>query len=291
MKKILTSILILCFLVWLAGVWPENQAAAQSAAGTQVGVFKPYELAPGAELTLPIEVKGASDLYGIDLLLEFDPALLQVKDADEKTPGVQVALGTFLDPGLLLFNEVDNTAGTISFAMSQVNPSEAKNGDGVLLVLTFTGLKAGVSDLKVTKLDMSTREGVAIVGTAADTQVTVKVGAAAQGQVNFPTQPASGAITVPTLAPTAPPTATPQPTATALPTKAPQSTATAEPAKPAAATQAPVQPVEIAEKQGLSITLIAAIVIGVILVAAAVLLLTLGKSNPQEGGKGNNHEI
>ena len=289
MKKLLTLFLMLCFLLGLAWALPGHQVAAQTAGNNTVGVFKTYEVAPGAALTLPVEVKGAQQLYGIDLLLEFDPTLLQVVDAEKNTPGVQVALGTFLDPGLMLFNEVDNTAGTISFAMSQVNPSEAKNGNGVLLVVTFNGLKVGVSDLKVTKLDMSTREGVAISGTAADSQVTVKVGAAAQGTVTIPTQAASGAITVPTMAPTQVPTATPQPTATALPTKALMPTATAELAKPLVATQAPAQPAHTDEKPGISITLIIAIVIGIILVAAAVLLLTRNKSDPQ-GGKRNHRE-
>ncbi len=287
MKKFLTFIWMLCFLLGLAWAIPVHMVAAQTAGNTTVGVFKTYEVAPGAALTLPVEVKGAQELYGIDLLLEFNPALLQVVDADENNPGVQVALGTFLDPGLLLFNEVDNTAGTISFAMSQVNPSEAKNGNGVLLVVTFNGLKAGVSDLKVTKLEMSTREGLAIVGTPADSQVTVKEGAATQAAVNIPTQEASGVIIVPTLAPTEVPTATPQPTATALPTKAPQPTATAESAKPLAATQRPTEPVETetAEKQGNSTTMTIAIVIGVILVVAAVLLFTRGKPGTDKQGK------
>ena len=289
MKKFLTFILMLCFLLGLAWAIPGHIVAAQTAGNTTVGVFKTYEFSPGAALTLPVEVKGVQELYGIDLSLEFDSALLQVVDADENTPGVQVALGTFLDPGLLLFNEVDNTAGTLSFAMSQVNPSKAKSGNGVLLVVTFSGLKAGVSDLKVTKLDMSTREGLAINGKAADSQVMVKVGAAAQGTVTIPTQAASGAITVPTMAPTQVPTATPQPTATALPTKALMPTATAELAKPLVATQAPAQPAHTDEKPGISITLIIAIVIGIILVAAAVLLLTRNKSDPQ-GGKRNHRE-
>ena len=293
MKKLLTIILILCFLLGL--VVPGHRVAAQTVGNNTVGVFKTYEVAPGADLTLPLEVNGAQQLYGIDLQLKFDPALLQVVDADKNSPGVQVALGTFLDPGLMLFNEVDNTAGTISFAMSQVNPSEAKNGNGVLLVLTFNGLKAGVSNLKVTKLDMSTREGLAISGTAADSQVTVREGAAAQGPVTIPTQAASGVITVPTLAPTAVPTATTQatatakPTVTAMPTTPPMPTETAVLAKPIVATQAPIQPLQAAEKQGNSTTMIIAVVIGIILVAVAALLLTRGKSIPQ-GRKGSNHE-
>lgn len=290
MKKLLTIALMLCFLLGLVWAVPGQLVKAQTAGNNTIGVFKTYEVAPGAALTLPVEIIGAQQLYGIDLLLEFDPTLIQVQDADDKTPGVQVALGTFLDPGLLLFNEADNTTGTISFAMSQVNPSEAKNGNGVLLLVTFSGLKVGVSDLKLTKLDMSTREGLAIVGTTADSQVTVKVGAPAQGTVTIPTQEASGAITVPTLAPTEAPTATPQLTATALPTKAPQPTATAEPVKPVVATEGSSLPVQTVEKQGNSTTLFIAIAVGIVLVAIAVLLLTHGKADPKEGKEGDDRE-
>jgi len=55
-----------------------------------------------------VSVWGIEELYAVDFALAFDPAVVQLADADENLPGIQAGLGTFLDPGLLLFNDADS---------------------------------------------------------------------------------------------------------------------------------------------------------------------------------------
>lgn len=175
-----------------------------------VGVLESFQVSPGESIQVPVSVRNVKDLYALDFTLQFDPALVQVEDSDPLTPGIQSSLGDFLDPGLLLFNTADNTAGTIRFVMTQYNPSEAKSGEGIILVVNFSGVAQGESPLKITDVLLSTREGVAIPSQGVEAALTVIAGAPQQ-QVTYPVVQATGLIIINTLTPTPAVTATPLP--------------------------------------------------------------------------------
>jgi len=201
--------LLLGMLYGMTGV-----GAAQT--GAEVGVFEPIEVPPGAALQVPVSIRNVEALYAIDIEIQFDPALLQVEDAAPNTPGVQVGIGTFLDAGLILYNDADNDQGVIRFAMTQVNPSEPKSGEGVIVVINLTAQGEGESALTVSFAEASTRQGEAIPITGVNGVVTVSSGAPDQPATDIPVQDPQLATLIPTLAPTLEPTmtATPQPTPT-----------------------------------------------------------------------------
>ncbi len=182
----------------------------------EVGVFDSYEVAPGATVQVPVSIRGVDGLYGVDFTLTFDPDRVQVEDADAAMEGVQAALGNFLDPGLLLFNIADNQAGTLHFTMAQYNPSEAKSGSGILLVITFTGIAPGESPLTMSAVSLSNREGEEIPSRGVNSSLVINEGAPTQA-ATFPVvlQP-TGLVVLKTFTPT--PTYTPVPTATPQPT-------------------------------------------------------------------------
>jgi hypothetical protein len=146
----------------------------------ELGVFDTYQVAPGEVVQLPVSVRNVQDLYGLDFILKFDPALVQVEDADPSRPGIQAVLGSFLDPGLLLFNTGDNNAGTFHFAMSQYNPSQPKSGAGIVLVITFRGVAEGESPLTIIKLQLASGEAIEIPSTGIDSTLRVERGAPTQ---------------------------------------------------------------------------------------------------------------
>ncbi|QLQ06878.1 MAG: hypothetical protein HZY76_13080 [Anaerolineae bacterium] len=148
-------------------------------------------------------------------------------DANPNQPGVQVSFGTFLDPGLSVRNTADNTAGTVRYAMTQLNPSVAKNGTGNLIVIKFRGKSAGSTALVLSEVALASRDAAEIPSTKQPGQVTVGSSAG-----NLPTTTPIPTQAPPTPVPTAMPTQAPtqvQPsvTATDLPTAV--STATAVP--------------------------------------------------------------
>jgi hypothetical protein len=217
-KKNGILLVISLILVIMALLAPTRLVAAQGAGSAEVGFFSDYEVAPGDLVEVPIQIRDVTDLYAVDLTFTFDPTVVTVEDGNSNRPGVQPALGTFLEAGMTLFNTVDVETGEVHFAMSQVNPGEPKSGDGILLVLYVRGLTAGETALTITNLEMSDRFGDAIAGTPVDGQISVSADAPQSDATAIPVQDATRMVEVPTLAATNTPevTATPMPTPTQL---------------------------------------------------------------------------
>ena len=91
------------------------------------------EIGPGDMATLTVVLADAQEVYGIDVREPFDPQLVEVVDADPAREGVQFKAGSFPRPDFLVRNEADNQAGTLHYAITQVNPTEPANGYGVRL--------------------------------------------------------------------------------------------------------------------------------------------------------------
>ena len=192
------SSVIIIFL--LAALCLSAPASAQE--GARVGFFGDLEIRLDASIEVPVEIRDVEELYAVDLTLRFDPEILEVEDADPDREGVQPGLATFLDAGMTLFNEVDNEAGIVRFVMSQINPSEGKSGDGILLVLYFTAKQAGSSPLSVEAVELSNRYGEAIAVSGIDAEMRVSADAPEVVATPIPVQDQSQIMVIQTLAPT-----------------------------------------------------------------------------------------
>lgn len=213
-KKATALILLTTILFLMLPTLVSAQATARA------GLLNAMEIRPGVEVEIPIEIERVVDLYGIEIELKFDPAFWEFRDADPRREGIQPAIGTFLDPGMTLFNIIDPQTGRIHLVMSQVNPSVGKSGKGNIMVLYATPLKTGVTQIEVSKVELSTRDGVAIEVEGVNGEVTIKSEAPQVTATSIPVVDPTQIIIIPTFAP---PTATPR----ILPTSTPRPTATA----------------------------------------------------------------
>lgn len=119
------------------------------------------EIAPGEVATLTVVLTGARDVYGIDLRAVFDPQLVEVIDADPAREGAQFSPGTFPQPDFLVRNVADNQAGTLHYAIAQVNPTEPASGDGVLFTVQLRALaESGEGAFTIGPVEMADRTGV-----------------------------------------------------------------------------------------------------------------------------------
>ena len=134
-----SAVMVAVVLAIIAGplVQAQGPEAVLRASKASVGV--------GLTASVTLDVRKVQDLFGAEVSLSFDPDVVRVVDADPAKIGVQVRLGTFLEPGIVALNTADNAAGTINCAWTQVRPSEPKSGDGTLLVITFEGLQEGAT--------------------------------------------------------------------------------------------------------------------------------------------------
>lgn len=211
--RLLKKITSLFLLIGIFTLTLTSVGAAQGIA--RAGLLEDMQIRPNVRVEIPIEIENVVDLYGIDIELEFDPTFWEFEDADDRREGIQPAIGTFLDPGMTLFNIIDMEEGRIHLVMSQVNPSEAKSGTGNILVLYATALKTGVTQFEVTKVELSTRDGIGIEVEGVDGEVSIESEAPAVTTTPIPVVDPTQIIIIPTYVP---PTATPVPTATPRPT-------------------------------------------------------------------------
>lgn len=102
------------------------------------------------ELTVSITVSDMPEpgLFSYQLELHFDPDYLnatsaEIPDGHFLTPTSGVPPGIFVvQPGV-----INNTGGTVSFAVTLLAPEEGKTGSGVLGTVTFSGKAEGVASL------------------------------------------------------------------------------------------------------------------------------------------------
>lgn len=231
---ILTSF-CLCVLFLPAGAIPAAAAGATVTLGDG-----PLQVSVGQTVPLVVAISGAENVYGFELLLRFDPDVIEVLDADPATNGIQAGHGDFLALDFLVRNTADNQAGTVEYVLTQLNPSQPKSGAGTLLTVYFTGKAVGRST-KVTaaKFRLASRAGEPLPASVSPGEVRVVSAATPEtSPTPLPTlaRPIldQGSLTltpVPSSAPTAPRTSTPSSTVTSAPTvtQGPSPTATTTP--------------------------------------------------------------
>jgi hypothetical protein len=130
---------------WGMEIQPGRELA-QDGAGVTIDPPS-VEVDVGATTTVDLRIENVSDLYYVELLLFFDPALLEVVDADSTLSGVQIEPGTFLGPDSIVDdNGVDSEAGEIIF--TQTAGDEPVSGSGVLATITFQGKASGESEVE-----------------------------------------------------------------------------------------------------------------------------------------------
>jgi hypothetical protein len=119
------------------------------------------EIGAGQSGTLQILIEDASNIYGIDLQARFDPAVVEVVDADPATTGVQMAPGSFIKPDFTVRNLADNGTGTLHYIVTQLNPTLPASGGGVLFTVEFRGKTAGTSTrLTIMSAGIADRGGI-----------------------------------------------------------------------------------------------------------------------------------
>ena len=178
----------------------------------------PGQIDVGRTTTVTLQLENVSALYGAEVIITFDPSLLEVQDASPGEVGVQVTLGTFLSPDFVVRNAANNATGTVDIALTQLAPRQPVSGSGVLATIVFKGKQSGTSALQIQKVVLSNTDGVSIPVSASGASVTVGAG----GPTDTPTPTTTPGPTQPTPTPT--PTTTPgstQPTRTPTVTPSP----------------------------------------------------------------------
>ena len=136
MKKISKIVTIASLLLLGAPLIASASTLAVSPSSGSYGVGSTFNV------DIMLDTKGAA-IDGVDIYrLHFNPAILQVVDANPTVAGVQIYPGTILPTNVV--NTVDNTAGTVTF--SQITSGGTKyTGKGELASINFKAMAAGTA--------------------------------------------------------------------------------------------------------------------------------------------------
>ena len=147
-KSVMVIVLVVVVSLVVSGVWADRPPV------TVVGSPNRVSLAPGETATVDITAVDVQELYAYEMYIDYNPAVVRVVDADGiAANGVQVQLGDFVRPDLVITNRVDETGGRISVAVSQWNPTLPRSGTGTLFSVTFMALATGDAQIRTDVAD------------------------------------------------------------------------------------------------------------------------------------------
>lgn len=199
-----TKILRLLSLVALIAAMFGAPGSLVLAAGPVVSV-SPASSTVAVDQTIVVQVNVAdvTGLFGAEFHLTFDPAKVEVVDADAGTDGIQIGIGDFLAADFVAQNTGDNATGKIDFGLSQMAPHGPVSGSGTLATITLKGKAAGSSNLSFTGVLLADSGGGQIAATAQNGSITV------EGEATVTPEPTAEPTETTTPAPTTAPTTVP----------------------------------------------------------------------------------
>lgn len=118
-------------------------------------VFNPSTIdLPSTSVTVTVHVENVTNLYGLELEILFDPAIVSVES---------IVPGDFLSADFVVSQKVDASTGKASLAYTQLAPQPGRNGSGEVAMLTLKATSClGSSPLKLAKVILSDNDGQAI---------------------------------------------------------------------------------------------------------------------------------
>lgn len=152
MKRFANLSIKLMFFVWLlAMVLPLRVSPALAQPGARL-YFQPVK-STADTLVVDVMAENVTDLYGLELHLKYDPAILAAQDTKADQTGVQIEPGALLPvaQGFVVTNQANQSEGTITYALTLLNPAPAVSGSGSIARLTFKVLNNTPSTLSVDK--------------------------------------------------------------------------------------------------------------------------------------------
>ena len=114
---------------------PGSQPGGQPAGGetTTVSIDPASVTIPvNGTTTVNIKIANVVNLFGADVRVSFDPAILEVQDERPSLAGVQIRAGDFPDAsqarGFIAQNSADNQGGRVSYAVTLLSPTPPITG-------------------------------------------------------------------------------------------------------------------------------------------------------------------
>jgi len=125
------------------------------------------EISPGESTTVEVWLQNASNYYGLDLALTYDPAIVEVPSGHVNPLWEVFAADSH-------FVVIDRAAaGQVRYALANLNPAKPFSGTGRVCSITFRARAPGRTVLSLATVKGSTRNGQALWPAKADGAIVV----------------------------------------------------------------------------------------------------------------------
>ena len=114
----------------------------------------------GETFAVNVGIDNVAGLYGADVRVAFDPARLQIVETS-----VTPQTGLLSPPWMILFNLVDNQAGTVVYVLTMLNPQVPVSGSGALFSFHFRALAPGPATVTISEQILTSIDGEEIPAT------------------------------------------------------------------------------------------------------------------------------
>jgi hypothetical protein len=213
MRKIIRHIvsMSLAFLVVLASFGFVECVFAQSSTVVRV-VTSTASPALGSSFTVTISVSNVQNLYGLEVILNWDPAVLQATNAETHLGVESFSDGILHEssnspPIFIAENNLAHALGEYTLDATSMAPAAAFTGSGNIVKITFNAIGKGVSALDLQSqlldyppADRDPRVSEAIDHTTRGSSVAVTESSSNPSFALSPTSSASGSPVTPTPA-------------------------------------------------------------------------------------------
>jgi len=168
-RLVAIGICLLLSVLALSGFAQPNQAST-----TLQLVPRTVQLDVNSTTVLDLAVTQVTGLYGVEVHLRFDPDILEIVDADPTNDGVQLETGTFPAPDFVALNRVDNRAGTIDYAVTQLSPREPREGSGVVAHIAVRAKRPSTTQIEIERFILTDTSAGAIDAVGENGQIEVR---------------------------------------------------------------------------------------------------------------------
>ncbi len=151
-KRILSKVILLLSMTLVALLPTATVTLAQ--AGARLYLQR-VESVSGV-LTVDVMAENVTDLYGLEVHLKYDPAVLEAQDIKADQEGVQIEPGALLsvDKGFVVANQVNPAEGKITYAITLLNPAPPVNGSGPVARISFNLLQNAPSTIEIERAQL-----------------------------------------------------------------------------------------------------------------------------------------
>ncbi len=173
--------LVLFLLLVTQWTWKPTRAASLIEADpTWTLTPNPLTIVGCGFVAVTVRINDVVNLYGADVLISFDPSVLEVVDKDGNSGNASPVENAGMLSGRIFVakNEANNTAGTVQYAVTLLNPAPPVTGSGDFIRIYFRAKGAGTSALHFSYIKLAAPGGVGIPSTATDGSATTTAPAA-----------------------------------------------------------------------------------------------------------------